>query len=123
MVLLGRPTDLVRHRVPSHRKLVLVLATAVAVCVAAAALLVRQYNERPPWADDIAYEGGYLQATRIRKADVSGERTRQLLHGGCARMQSEGIGGQRAAHNPQAWVAGCLDAAAGRQSGLQGLLW
>ncbi|MEU3300783.1 MULTISPECIES: hypothetical protein [unclassified Streptomyces] len=121
MVLLGQQTGLVRHRGPSRGKSTVTLTAIVALAVALAAVLVGQYNDRPPWGDDVAYEGGYLLATRIRQADVSGERTKELLSGGCARMLAEGFGGRRATHDPGLWVAGCLDGATGHISAKQGL--
>ncbi|SDM27973.1 hypothetical protein [Streptomyces wuyuanensis] len=121
MVLLGQGTALVRHRGPSRKKRAALLAAATAVVVALAGLLIHQYNDRPPWADDVAYEGGYLLANRIRKADATGERTKELLDGGCARLLREGAGARRATHKPGLWVAGCLDAAAGREPTKQGL--
>lgn len=36
-------------------------------------------------------------------------------------MERQGMGGARAVHDPAAWVAGCLDGAAGRPSRNQGL--
>ncbi|MFE7586634.1 hypothetical protein ACFU5Y_34305, partial [Streptomyces gardneri] len=88
----------------------------------AAGLLIGTYNDRPPWATDIAYEGGFVQASRIRGYDVDGTRTKSLLTGECALMERQGLGGARAAHDPAAWVAGCLDGAAGRPSRNQGLV-
>ncbi|MDI9887713.1 hypothetical protein QMZ92_25925 [Streptomyces sp. HNM0645] len=82
-----------------------VLTAAAAVVATLAGLLIHQYNDRPPWADDVAYKGGYLLANRIRKADVTGERTRELRGGGCARLLRAGAGARRATHNPGLWVA------------------
>ncbi|MER6999821.1 hypothetical protein [Streptomyces sp. NPDC000410] len=114
MVLLGQQTALVRHRGPSRRTLIVGLATLTALGIALAALVVWQHNDRPPWADDIAYEAGYVHGNRVRQTDVPGKRTQDLLTGGCVRLESEGLGGQKATHNPGLWVAGCLDGAAGR---------
>ncbi|MFD0143510.1 MULTISPECIES: hypothetical protein [unclassified Streptomyces] len=111
-----------RHEGPSRGKFAACLTTAVLVGTAVAGYGIARYDERPPWGTDIAYEGGYLQAVRIRKADVTGERTRALLSGECAEMERTGMGGDRAAHDPAAWVTGCLDGAAGRPSQNQGLL-
>ncbi|MFE7552405.1 hypothetical protein ACFU6J_30950, partial [Streptomyces gardneri] len=63
-----------------------------------------------------------VQASRIRGYDVDGTRTKSLLTGECAHMERQGLGGARAAHDPAAWVAGCLDGAAGRPSRNQGLV-
>ncbi|MFE7775468.1 hypothetical protein ACFU5O_16510 [Streptomyces sp. NPDC057445] len=121
MVLTGE-TDLVRHRVPSRAKLITLLVAAGLLGACLAALLVRQYNDRPPWGDDVAYEGGYIVGNRVRQTDMTGERTKALLSGGCARAEAEGRGGRRATHNQRLWVAGCVDGAAGRQSTHQGLV-
>ncbi|MEE1751368.1 hypothetical protein [Streptomyces sp. SP18CS02] len=86
-------------------------------------LIITTYHERPPWGTDIAYEAGFVQGTRIRQYDVHGDRVRELLGGGCARMETEGLGGPKATHNPAEWVAGCLDGAAGRPSRHQGLAY
>ncbi|MFF5423643.1 MULTISPECIES: hypothetical protein [unclassified Streptomyces] len=111
-----------RHEGPPRRTFVLLLATAVLLGTAVAWGIIEQYNDRPPWAADIAYEGGYVQATRIRKYDQDGSRTKALLSGECTLMRQQGMGGDRAVHDPAAWVAGCLDAAAGRPSRHQGLV-
>jgi hypothetical protein len=121
MVLLGQPTGLVRHRGPSRSKSAAARAAATALVVAVAAVVIGRYNDRPPWGDDVAYEAGYLHATRIRQADMTGEPTKDLLTGGCARMESDGTGGPRATHNPRLWVTGCLDGAAGEVPAEQGL--
>ncbi|MFG3038751.1 hypothetical protein ACGFYZ_17835 [Streptomyces sp. NPDC048330] len=111
-----------RHEGPPARKFA-PLATAAALLAAAVAWgLVDHYADRPPWGTDIAYEGGYVQAARIRGFDVNGSRTRALLSGECALMERQGLGGARAAHDPAAWVAGCLDGAAGRPSRNQGIV-
>ncbi|MFF3316774.1 hypothetical protein ACFYV5_14840 [Streptomyces sp. NPDC003035] len=107
---------------PSRGRFVAGLTVAVLLGTAVAGFAVARYDERPPWGTDIAYEGGYLQAVRIRKADREGERTRALLAGECATMERQGMGGDRAVHDPEAWVDGCLDGAAGRQSRNQGFV-
>ncbi|MFG2867963.1 hypothetical protein [Streptomyces sp. NPDC048338] len=109
-----------RHEGPPRGKFIAGLATAALIGTAVAWYGIARYDGRPPWATDIAYEGGYVQAARIRGYDVTGERTRSLLTGECAEMQRLGMGGDRAAHDPAAWVAGCLDGAAGRPSRNQG---
>ncbi|MEU9701873.1 hypothetical protein [Streptomyces sp. NPDC047981] len=111
-----------RHVGPPRGKFIACLCAAVLIGTAATGLLIARYNERPPWGTDIAYEGGYLQAVRIRKADPTGERARALLAGECASMRRTGMGGGRAVHDPAAWVAGCLDGAANRPSRNQGLV-
>ncbi|MFF9913536.1 hypothetical protein [Streptomyces sp. NPDC013457] len=111
-----------RHEGPPPGKFVACLITAVLVGTAVAGYGIARYNERPPWGTDIAYEGGYLQAVRIRKADPTGERSRAMLSGECAQMERMGMGGGRAVHDPAAWVTGCLDGAAGRPSQNQGLV-
>ncbi|MGW2015678.1 hypothetical protein [Streptomyces sp. NPDC001927] len=111
-----------RHEGPPRGKFIGCLVVAVLVGTAAAGLVIAEYNERPPWGTDIAYEGGYLQAVRIRKADPTGERARALLNGECVSMERTGMGGDRAVHDPAAWVSGCLDGAAGRPSKNQGLV-
>ncbi|MFJ8668019.1 hypothetical protein [Streptomyces sp. NPDC093600] len=113
---------MVRHEGPPLRKFIACAATAVLLGTGVAAYVVTEYDERPPWGTDIAYEGGYLQAVRIRKYDMTGERTRALLAGECVAMERRGMGGDRAVHAPEAWVAGCLDGAAGRPSTNQGML-
>ncbi|WP_306325079.1 hypothetical protein [Streptomyces venezuelae] len=104
-----------RHEGPPPRKFVTAVAIAVLLGTAATGVLIATYDERPPWATDIAYEGGYLQAVRIAK-------WRALRAGECADMERQGMGGARAAHDPAAWVDGCLDGAAGRPSRNQGIV-
>ncbi|MFF7179965.1 hypothetical protein [Streptomyces sp. NPDC008121] len=111
-----------RHEGPPRGKFFTGAATAVLLGTAVAAFGIAEFDERPPWGTDIAYEGGYLQAVRIRKNDMTGERTRALLAGECAAMERRGMGGDRSAHDPAAWVAGCLDGAADRPSRNQGIL-
>ncbi|MCT4354808.1 hypothetical protein M5362_16890 [Streptomyces sp. Je 1-79] len=111
-----------RHEGPPRGKFIACVATVVLIGTAVAGYTVATYDERPPWGTDIAYEGGYLQAVRIRKADVTGERTRALLAGECAAMQRAGMGGDRAVHDPAAWVSGCLDGAGDRPSRNQGIV-
>ncbi|WP_331909787.1 hypothetical protein [Streptomyces sp.] len=100
---------------PSRGKFSVSLAAVVLFGTAVAWGLIDRYHDRPPWATDIAYEGGYLQAVRIAK-------WRALRDGECAEMERTGLGGDRAAHDPGAWVAGCLDGAAGRPSRNQGVV-
>ncbi|GGU77575.1 hypothetical protein GCM10010275_10250 [Streptomyces litmocidini] len=111
-----------RHEGPSRGKFAAGVTVAVVLAVAAAGALIGKYGERPPWGTDIAYEGGYVQASRIRGYDTDGSRTRALLDGECALMERQGMGGERAVHDPAAWVEGCLDGAAGRPSRNQGLV-
>ncbi|MFC9590675.1 hypothetical protein ACFTUC_12970 [Streptomyces sp. NPDC056944] len=111
-----------RHEGPPLRKFVTVAAVAVLLGTAAAGVLIGHYNERPPWGTDIAYEGGFVQASRIRGFDVDGSRTKALLAGECALMERQGMGGERAVHDPAAWVEGCLDGAAGHPSRNQGIV-
>ncbi|MEU7070621.1 hypothetical protein AB0B30_08790 [Streptomyces narbonensis] len=111
-----------RHEGPSRGKFTAAITAAVALAVTAAGVVVARYDDRPPWATDIAYEGGFILASRIRGYDVDGSRTKALLAGECGLMQRQGMGGDRAVHDPAAWVAGCLDGAAGRPSRNQGLL-
>ncbi|MFF4172037.1 hypothetical protein [Streptomyces sp. NPDC001744] len=111
-----------RHEGPPPRKFVPFAVAAVLLALTGAGLLVAKYDQRPPWATDIAYEGGFVQASRIRGYDVDGTRTKALLDGECARMERDGAGGDRAVHDPAAWVEGCLDAAAGRPSRNQGIV-
>ncbi|QGZ49801.1 MULTISPECIES: hypothetical protein [Streptomyces] len=113
---------MVRQEGPSRGKFTVCLTAAVLFGTAAAWGVVATYHERPPWGTDIAYEGGYLQAVRIRKYDLSGERTRALLAGECAAMERRGMGGDRSVHDPEAWVSGCLDGAAGHPSRNQGVV-
>lgn len=98
-------------------------AAAAAICLTVAGYVIDTYSERPPWGTDIAYEAGFLQGHRIRRHDMDGARVRELLEGGCARMEAEGLGGQKATHNPAEWVAGCVDGAAGRPPRHQGLAY
>ncbi|MEU6877485.1 hypothetical protein [Streptomyces sp. NPDC046712] len=112
----------VRPEGPSRATFAAGLTVAVLLGTATAGAVVARYDERPPWGTDIAYEGGYLQAVRIRKSDLDGERTRALLAGECAAMERRGMGGDRAVHDPPAWVTGCLDGAAGRPSRNQGFV-
>ncbi|MER7947471.1 hypothetical protein ABTY59_08805 [Streptomyces sp. NPDC096079] len=111
-----------RHEGPPLRKFVTVTAVAVLLGTTTAGVLIGRYDERPPWGTDIAYEGGFVQASRIRGYDVDGSRTKALLAGECALMERQGMGGERAVHDPAAWVAGCLDGAAGRPSRNQGIV-
>lgn len=117
-----RLDHLVRHEGPPRGKFVACVAAAVLIGTTVAGYGIATYNERPPWGTDIAYEGGYLQAVRIRKADMTGERTQALLTGECAAMERMGMGGDRAVHDPAAWVSGCLDGAAGVPSKNQGFV-
>ncbi|GGT20599.1 hypothetical protein [Streptomyces purpureus] len=123
MVLLGQQTALVRHSGPPRKALFTWIAVAAALCTAVGAAIAWRYNDRPPWGSEIAYEAGYIHATRIRQADVKGDRVPELLGGGCVQMEFYGVGGQKATHDPGAWVAGCLDGAAGRPSSHQGLAY
>ncbi|MFF5919364.1 hypothetical protein ACFY8C_13545 [Streptomyces flavochromogenes] len=111
-----------RHEGPSRGRFFAGVGGAVVVATAAAGVLIGTYNDRPPWGTDIAYEGGFIMASRIRGYDVDGSRTKALLAGECALMERQGMGGDRAVHDPAAWVDGCLDAAAGRLSRHQGLV-
>ncbi|WP_137988317.1 hypothetical protein [Streptomyces vilmorinianum] len=104
-----------RQEGPSRGKFIVCLTAAVLLATAAGGLVIARYDERPPWGTDIAYEGGYLQAVRISKL-------RALRDGECAEMERTGMGGERAVHNPRAWVDGCLDGAAGRPSRNQGIV-
>ncbi|MBT2445010.1 hypothetical protein J7E93_33965 [Streptomyces sp. ISL-36] len=113
---------MVRQEGPSRRQFIAGLTAAVVLGTTAAGAVIARYAERPPWGTDIAYEGGYVQAVRIRKYDQDGERTRALLAGECAAMERRGMGGDRAVHDPAAWVSGCLDGAAGRPSRNQGMV-
>lgn len=126
MVLLGQtghgPSALVRHRGPSRRAFAAFGTAATATPIAVAGCVIATYDEHPPWGPQIAYEAGYVQGTRIRHRDVRGELGPELLDGGCARLEQEGLGGTRATHDPARWVEGCLDGAAGRPSKHQGLL-
>ncbi|WP_329622417.1 hypothetical protein OG357_19890 [Streptomyces sp. NBC_01255] len=111
-----------RHEGPSRGKFTAGITVAVALAAAAAGVVIDRYDDRPPWGTDIAYEGGYILASRIRGYDVDGSRTKALLAGECALMERQGMGGERAVHDPAAWVAGCLDGAAGRPSRNQGIV-
>ncbi|WP_338671366.1 hypothetical protein V1460_00055 [Streptomyces sp. SCSIO 30461] len=92
MVLMGQ-TDLVRHRVRGRRGRVLTVLMVCALSGAAvAAFLIWRFNDRPPLGDDVAYEGGHIMGTRIRQADVQGDRTKELLSGGCGRRAREAAG-------------------------------
>ncbi|MET9935441.1 hypothetical protein, partial [Streptomyces sp. NPDC006324] len=86
-----------RHEGPPLRKFVPSVAVAVLLVLTGTGLLVGTYDDRPPWGTDIAYEGGYVLASRIRGYDVDGSRTKALLAGECARMERDGTGGDRAA--------------------------
>ncbi|WP_225804104.1 hypothetical protein [Streptomyces sp. NK15101] len=111
-----------RHEGPPRGKFAAGFTVAVVLATAAAGVLIGAYDERPPWGTDIAYEGGFVQASRIRGYDTDGSRTKALLAGECALMERQGMGGERAAHDPAAWVEGCLDGAAGRPSRNQGIV-
>lgn len=100
---------------PSRGKLVVGVVAFALFGTAVAWGLIDRYNERPPWGTDIAYEGGYLTAVRIAKF-------RELRDGECAEMERTGLGGTPATHDPGAWVAGCLDGAAGQPSRNQGIV-
>ncbi|EFG08076.1 Hypothetical protein SCLAV_3005 [Streptomyces clavuligerus] len=127
MVLLpgpGQPGDpsLARHSGPSRRTRLIASAVGAAVLFGGGGLLVRQYNDRPPRADDIAYESGYLYSNRIRQGDPTGELVEKLLSGECVLLERDGYGGRNATFNPALWIEGCLDGAAGRPSREQGLV-
>ncbi|GLF96628.1 hypothetical protein [Streptomyces yaizuensis] len=127
MVILARPgqpadDSPVRHSGPSRRTLLTVAAVVGTLLLGGGTLVVQRYNDRPPRADDIAYESGYLYSNRIRQADHTGELVRKLLNGECVLLEAEGYGGTNATYNPQLWVEGCLDGAAGRPSREQGLI-
>ncbi|CAM5590970.1 hypothetical protein STANM309S_00510 [Streptomyces tanashiensis] len=79
-----------RHEGPSRGKFTAAVTAAAVLATAAAGVLIGQYNERPPWGTDIAYEGGFTQASRIRGYDVDGSRTKALLAGECALMERRG---------------------------------
>ncbi|MFI2350514.1 hypothetical protein ACH492_26405 [Streptomyces sp. NPDC019443] len=122
MVLLGHQTVGAHRPGPSRRTLSLALASAAAVLLTGCWFVVRQYNERPPWADDVTYEAGFIQGNRVRQYDPTGQEVRKLLAGGCEELPSAGLGGRKASYNPGLWVDGCLAGAAGRQPERQGLL-
>lgn len=123
MVLQGH-YKVVSHPVgPSRRTLFLALASAVAVLFAGCWFVIQRHNERPPWAEDIAYESGYVQGRRIRMYDPNGQEVKKLLAGGCAEIRSAGWGGRKATYDPGLWVDGCLDGAAGRLPLRQGLFY
>lgn len=107
---------------PSRRSLTLALASAAAILFTGAWFIVQQYHERPPWAEDISYEAGYLEGNRVRKYDRTGVEVAKLLNGGCKTFQSSGWGGIKATYDPSLWVKGCLDGAAGRHPVRQGVL-
>ncbi|TQK52997.1 hypothetical protein FBY35_3465 [Streptomyces sp. SLBN-118] len=121
MVLIGHHKVVTHRPGPSRRTLSLTLASAVAVLVAGCWFVIQQYNERPPWAEDISYEAGYVQGKRVRMYDPTGQEVKKLLAGGCAKIRSAGWGGRKATYEPGLWVNGCLDGAAGRQPLRQGL--
>ncbi|MFC8584640.1 hypothetical protein ACFUGD_08820, partial [Streptomyces sp. NPDC057217] len=85
-----------RHEGPPLRKFVPFAVVGVLAAVTGAGLLIGTYDDRPPWGTDIAYEGGFVLASRIRGYDVDGSRTKALLAGECARMERDGMGGGRA---------------------------
>ncbi|MEV6395015.1 hypothetical protein AB0M39_09605 [Streptomyces sp. NPDC051907] len=121
MVLLG-PQSAVTHRAgPSRRTLALAVAAAIAVLTAGSWFLVQRHNERPPWADDVAYESGFVQGTRVRQYDRTGLEVADLLSGGCERMRAQGRGGLKATYNPELWVEGCLAGAEAAPPARQGL--
>ena len=121
MVLLGHDTVAAHRPGPTRRTLTLTLASAAVLLLAGSWLLIQRYDERPPWADDVAYEAGFLQGNRVRNYDLTGEQVKDLLNGGCARLQAGGQGGLKSSYDPGLWVAGCLDGAAGRPAAEQGL--
>ncbi|MFE5731782.1 hypothetical protein ACFQ7A_12875, partial [Streptomyces sp. NPDC056528] len=82
-----------RHEGPPPRKFVPFAVAAVLLVLTGTGLLIGEYNDRPPWGTDIAYEGGFILASRIRGYDVDGSRTKALLAGECARMERDGMGG------------------------------
>ncbi|MFF3323384.1 hypothetical protein [Streptomyces sp. NPDC002889] len=121
MVLLGHTFIGVQHRGLSRRALSLVLLPAGALLVAGTWFLVQRYNERPPWAQDVAYEAGFIQGSRTRHADPTGRQAKDLLAGGCERLEATGLAGLKASYDPGLWVAGCRDGAVGRPPVKQGL--
>ncbi|MER6917225.1 hypothetical protein ABT354_36760 [Streptomyces sp. NPDC000594] len=114
--------SLVHHSGPPRRTLLLVLGAVAALLLTGCWLVLQRYNDRPPWAEDITYEAGYLHGKRVLQGDPTGKLTAELLDGGCVRMEAEGAAGRKATYNPKLWVTGCLDGAAGRPSAAQGLL-
>ncbi|MET7616225.1 hypothetical protein [Streptomyces sp. NPDC005408] len=121
MVLHGHHPVVTHRPGPSRRTLSLVLASAAAVLLAGCWFVIQRHNERPPWAEDIAYEAGYLQGNRVRKYDPTGQETKKLLAGGCESLRAAGWGGRKATYDPGLWVNGCLDGAAGHKPLRQGL--
>ncbi|WP_371656064.1 MULTISPECIES: hypothetical protein [unclassified Streptomyces] len=122
MVLLGHHT-IGAHRTPGRPRLKTLgaIAAAVTLLLTAVSYAVWEYNDRPPWADDIAYESGFIAGSRARHYDRTGAEARKLLKGGCERWRSAGRGGEKAGYNPALWVEGCRDGAAGRQARKQGM--
>ncbi|MQS36414.1 hypothetical protein [Streptomyces katsurahamanus] len=121
MVLLGQQ-HLAAHRGPSRRSRALVLAAGLAVLFSGGWLLADRYGDRPPWAEDVAYEAGFLHGNRVRQYDPTGEEAAALLAGGCERLAASGDAGVKAAYDPGRWATGCRDGAAGKQPAEQGLL-
>ncbi|MER5768879.1 hypothetical protein [Streptomyces sp. NPDC001985] len=107
---------------PSRRALLRVVALAATALFTGAWLVIDQYNDRPPWADDVTYEAGYLHGNRVKQYDRDGALTADLLAGGCQRLAEDGTAGAKAEHDPELWVRGCLDGATGKVSAEQGLL-
>ncbi|MFD9243162.1 hypothetical protein ACFV0D_14765, partial [Streptomyces sp. NPDC059556] len=82
-----------RHEGPSRGRFIAGVGGAAVLAAAVAGVLVGTYNDRPPWGTDIAYEGGFVMASRIRGYDVDGTRTKALLAGECVLMERQGMGG------------------------------
>ncbi|MFJ2742865.1 hypothetical protein ACIO3O_24740 [Streptomyces sp. NPDC087440] len=112
MVLTG---ELSTH-VPGPRRKNLLIAGVVAAAVLAAALwvIVTQFNERPPWAQNVGYEAGFYRGQQIRKMDRTGDKVKEAVAGGCEQWVADG--GKKADDAPQSWVRGCLDAVRGLPS-------
>ncbi|MFF8957793.1 hypothetical protein [Streptomyces sp. NPDC014894] len=120
MVLLDQQS-LVRHRGPSRRALLIALTVAAAVLFGGGWLLVGKHTDRPPFAEDVAYEAGFLHASRVLKHDRDGLLAAGLRSGGCERLGRNSENDLKMSYDPGLWVKGCLDGAWGRPPVGQGI--
>ncbi|GHH52947.1 hypothetical protein [Streptomyces candidus] len=92
---------------PRRKNLVIALLSAVAVLAAAGWVVISQFNERPLWPQNVAYEAGYNRGIQVRKVDRDGTKVAEAVGGGCESWVSSA--GKKADLDPHSWVRGCLD--------------
>ncbi|GAA2238037.1 hypothetical protein GCM10010232_26030 [Streptomyces amakusaensis] len=115
-------TSLTAHSGPSRRALAITAAIAAVFLFGGGWLLLRQYGDRPPLAEDVAYESGFVHGSRVRQYDRVGDQVADLRAGGCERLALVGAGGREMSYDPGLWVKGCMDGVSGRPAAGQGIL-